>query len=270
MENELDAVRIVGTVRKSGKRGRPRYDRVMLLKIVLYGYMVGLNSSRELEEACVERIDFRVLTGGLMPSFSTITKFRAERDEALSGLFPQVLSIAINNELVEMQDVAFDGTKILANASKRKAMSYERMCSKVQILHEEIEVLKVERRTAAVRRQKEIEVELVFKRERFAKIQEERFALEDSRKEQTGKEPKGTDQRNFTDPESRIMKKGTGFEQRYNAQAAVDKSNQIIVAAYVTQAENDKQQLEPLAQCTVEQVGVLPDRGLTPDTLARR
>jgi transposase len=262
VEHEVDAVRIFGNVRKSGKRGRPRYDRVMLLKIVLYGYMVGLNSSRELAQACVERIDFRFLTGGLMPSFSTITKFRAERAEALSGLFSQVLSIAINNELVEMHDVAFDGTKILANASKRKAMSYERMCSKVQVLHEEIEALKVERRTARVHRQKEIEVELAFKRERLAKIQEEKFALEDSRKKQTGKEPKGTDQRNFTDPESRIMKKGACFEQCYNAQAAVDKSNQIIVAAYVTQAENDKQQLEPLAQCTVEQVGVLPDRGL--------
>jgi transposase len=262
VEQELDVSQIIGNCRKDGQHGRPSYDRVMLLKIVLYGYMVGLNSSREIEQACIERIDFRFLTGGLLPSFSTITKFRAERAEALAGLFPQLLSIAVKDELVEMKDVAFDGTKILANASKRKAMSYERMCSKVQILHEEIEALKVERRTATVRRQKEIEVDLAFKRERFAKIQEERFALEDYHKQQSGEEPKGTDQRNFTDPESRIMKKGSGFEQCYNAQAAVDKSNQIIVAAYVTQAGNDKQQLEPLVQRTIEQVGILPDKGL--------
>jgi transposase len=262
VEQKLDVSQIIGNFRKVGRHGRPSYDPLMLLKIVLYGYMVGLNSSREIEQACVERLDFRFLTGGLMPSFSTITKFRAERMEALSKLFPQILSVAVRDELVEMRDVAFDGTKILANASKRKAMSYERMCSKVQILHEEIQALKVERRTATVRRQKEIETELGFKRERFAKIQEERFALEDHHKQQTGKEPKGTDQRNFTDPESRIMKKGSGFEQCYNAQAAVDKSNQIIVGAFVTQACNDKQQLAPLVECIVEQVGVLPDRGL--------
>lgn len=262
VEQELDVSEIIGNCRKADDRhGRPSYDPVMLLKIVLYGYMVGLNSSRKIKQACVERIDFRFLTGGLTPSFSTITKFRAEQKEALSGLFPQLLSVAFKDELVEMKDVAFDGTKILANASKRKAMSYERMCNRILILHEEIEALKVERRTATVSRQKEIEVELAFKRERFAKIQEEKFALEDH-KQQSGEEPKGTDQRNFTDPESRIMKKGAGFEQCYNAQAAVDKSNQIIVAAYVTQAGNDKQQLEPLVQSTIAQIGLLPDRGL--------
>jgi transposase len=262
VEQELDLSQMIERFRRPGQNGRPGYDPVMLLKIVLYGYMVGLKSSRKIAQACIERIDFRFLTGGLTPSFSTITKFRAKHAEAMSALFSQLLSVAIKDELVKMQDVAFDGTKILANASKRKAMSYERMCSKVQILHEQIEALKMERRTATVRRQKEIEVDLAFKRKRFARIQEERFALEEQHKQQTGGEPKATDQRNFTDPESRIMKKGSGFEQCYNAQAGVDKSNQIIVAAYVTQAGNDKQQLEPLVQRTLEQVGVLPDRGL--------
>lgn len=262
VEQELDVSQFRGNRVNAGKHGRPSYDPVMLLKIVLYGYMVGLNSSREIEQACVERIDFRFLTGGLTPSFSTITKFRAERAEALAGLFPQSLAMAVKDDLVEMQDVAFDGTKILANASKHKAMSYERMCEKVVRLHGEIEALKVERRTATVRRQQEIERELEFKRERFANLQQERFALEDERRQQTGVQPKGKDQRNFTDPESRIMKKGAGFEQCYNAQAAVDKGNQIVVAAYVTQAGNDKQQLEPLVERTIEQVGVLPDKGL--------
>ncbi len=262
VERELDLAGILEKYYSNERRGRPAYDPVMLTKIVLYGYSVGLSSCREIERACMERIDFRFLSGNRQPDHRTIALFRKKQAEALGKLFDQVVSIAAGDGLIEMRVVAFDGTKILANASKRKAMSYERMCSKVQVLHEEIEALKVERRTAKVRRQKEIEVELAFKRERFAKIQEERFALEDHHKQQTGEEPKGTDQRNFTDPESRIMKKGAGFEQCYNAQAAVDKSNQIIVAAYVTQAGNDKQQLEPLVQRTVEQVGVLPDRGL--------
>jgi transposase len=262
VEKELDVSQLIENPINSERHGRPRYDPVMLLKIVLYGYMVGLHSSRDVESACVERIDFRFLTGGLTPSFSTITKFRAEHAETLAGLFPQSISIALHDDLVEMKDVAFDGTKILANASKHKAMSYERMCEKVRQLHAEIEALKIERRTASVRRKEEIEREFEFKRDRFANIQEQRFALEDQHIEQKGELPKEKDQRNFTDSESRIMKKGTGFEQCYNAQAAVDKNKQIIVAAYVTQAANDKQQLEPLVNLTVERVGVLPDRGL--------
>jgi transposase len=242
--------------------GRPSYDLVMLLKIVLYGYMVGVNSSRKIEQACVERIDFRFLTGGQTPSFSTITKFRAEYAAALAELFSQSVAISVKDDLVEMRVVAFDGTKILANASKHKAMSYDRMCKKVLFLHGEIETLKAERSGAKSWRRQEIERELEFKRERFANIQQEKFALEDERMQLTGQMPKEKDQRNFTDPESKIMKKGAGFEQCYNAQAAVDKGNQIIVAAYVTQACNDKQQLEPLVECTAQQTGILPDRGL--------
>jgi len=262
VEKELDISQFVVNPATSSAHGRPSYDAVMLLKIVLYGYMVGLHSSRQIEQACVERIDFRFLTAGLTPSFSTITKFRAERATALASLFQQSLSMAVSDDLVEMRDVAFDGTKVLANASKHKAMSYERMCEKVQVLHGEIQELKVERRSATARRQAEIERELEFKRERFGHLQEQKFALEDERLEQTGEQPQGKDQRNFTDPESRIMKKGAGFEQSYNAQAAVDRCKQIIVAAYVTQAANDKQQLEPLVRHTIDQVGVLPDRGL--------
>jgi transposase len=261
VENELDVSKLKHSIRE-GRTGRPSYDPVMLLKIVLYGYMEGLLSSRRVQSACADRLDFRFLTGGLKPSFSTITKFRAEHSETLSELFLQSISIATKDDLVEMKDVAFDGTKILANASKHKAMSYERMCERVRKYHAEIEALKRERPTACVRRKKEIEIDLEFKRERFANIQAQKFALEDQHLAQRGEHPKEKDQRNFTDPESRIMKKGTGFEQCYNAQAAVDKNNQIIVAAYVTQAGNDKQQLEPLVDLTLKGLGVLPDRGL--------
>jgi transposase len=261
IEEELDLSQFTLLI-NTERHGRPGYDPVMLLKVVLYGYMVGLHSSRGIANACVERIDFRFLTGGLTPSFSTITKFRAEYAEALAGLFAQSVAAAAIDDLVEMGDVAFDGTKILANASKHKAMSYQRMREKTQQHHKEIEALKLERRTATIRRKKEIESELEFKRERFAELQEQKFALEDQHIEQNGELPNEKDQRNFTDPESRIMKKGSGFEQCYNAQAAVDKANQIIIAAYATQAGNDKQQLECLVNCAVAQVGVLPDRGL--------
>lgn len=262
VENELDLSRFSKNPLTAVKFGRPSYDPVMLLKLVLYGYMEGIRSSRKLAEACVERIDFRFLSGGLTPSFSTITKFRADHSVALGELFSDSVLLAIKEDLVTMGDVAFDGTKVLANASKHKAMSYARMREKVEQYHQEIEQLKKERRTANVRRKQEIERELEFKRERFAKLQEQKFALEDEYLEQTGELPKEKDQRNFTDPESRIMRKGAGFEQCYNAQAAVDKNNQIILAAYVTQACNDKQQLEPLAERTLQEVGVLPDRGL--------
>jgi TolA-binding protein len=234
----------------------------MLLKVIAYGYTMGIHSSREIAKGCVERIDFRFLTGGLTPSFSTITKFRADHVQALAGLLSQSVSIAMKDELVEMSDVAFDGTKVLANASKHKAMSYQRMCERVLQLHTEIEDLKQERRRATVRRKEEIERDLDFKQKRLGNLQQQKFALEDQHSEQSGELPKEKDQRNFTDPESRIMKKGNGFEQCYNAQAAVDKCSQIIIAGYVTQAGNDKQQLEPLVERTLAQVGVLPDRGL--------
>lgn len=262
VENELNVSALFEHSFRIGKLGRPNYDPVMLLKIVLYGYMEGVQSSRRIQKACVERLDFRFLTGGLTPSFSTITKFRAANSKTLAELFQQSVLLALKDDLVEMKDVAFDGTKILANASKHKAMSYERMCEKVRNIHAEIAALKLERRTASVSRKKEIELDLEFKRERFANIQGQKFALEDQHIARTGELPKEKDQRNFTDPESRIMKKGAGCEQCYNAQAAVDKSHQIIVAAYVTQAGNDKQQLEPLVDLTVKVVGVAPDRGL--------
>lgn len=262
MNKELDVSEFIGCKINATKRGRPSYDPVMLLSIVLYGYMSGLHSSREIARACIERIDFRFLTSGQTPSFSTITKFRAENTDTLAALFKQSVSMTINEGLIEMKDVAFDGTKVLANASKHKAMSYERMCEKVQKLHSEIESLKRERPFAKVWRKQEIEIDLAFKRERMANIQEHKFALEDDRLKETGELPEPKNQRNFTDPDSRIMKKGADFEQSYNAQAAVDKQNQIIVAAFVTQAANDKKQLEPLVKQCIEETGVLPDRGL--------
>ena len=142
IENELDLSPICKKFKNPEKRGRPRYDEVMLTKIVLYAYSVGLTSSREIEKACLERIDFRFLSGNRQPDHRTISTFRQKHLGELAALFEQVLSIAIEEELVEMKDVAFDGTKVLANASKRKAMSYEHMRAKSKVLKQEIADLK--------------------------------------------------------------------------------------------------------------------------------
>lgn len=262
VESELDLSAIEEPYKKRTRRGRPHYDPVMLLKIVLYGYSVGITSNRGIAQSCVDRVDFRYLSGGLTPGYRTIAKFRRRHAKVLAELFQQTLGLAVEAGLVEMKQVAFDGTKILANASKRKAMSYERMCREMQKLHQEIESLRRERKCASTRKRKVLESEIKFKRKRLTKIQEGRFELEDRSQRDHGMEPKAKDQLNFTDRDSRIMKKGSGFEQCYNAQAAVDKGKQIILAAFVTQAGNDKQMLEPLADGVVENIGVLPDEGL--------
>lgn len=173
------------------------------------------------------------------------------------------LSIANKEVLVDPQELAFDGTIILANASKQKAMSYGRIYEKVQNLHQEMEELKTERKDAKARRQEEIECELNIRREQMAPIQEAKIALEDEHLELHGELPDDKTQRNFTDSESRIMKKGSSFEQCFNALAAVAKGSQIILAAYITQACNDNQQLETLVKCLSETVGMLPAVGLS-------
>lgn len=260
VENHLD----LSSFRSSSpeRRGRPAYDHGMLVKLTLYGYSLGLTSGREIADACHDRIDFRFLSGGLQPTYRTISSFRKNNLAAFAKLFEQVLENSVDAGLVAMKDVAFDGTKVLANASKRKAMSYERMSVELQKVHQELSALKAEKKSAPKRKQKALEKEINFKKERLAKIQTAKIALEERIMEEKGQVPEPKDQRNFTDPESRIMKKGSGFEQCYNAQAAVDKSSQIIVAAFTTQACNDKQMLEPLVRETLKNIGVLPDTGL--------
>ena len=127
VENELDLSSIIRRYTRSEKRGRPGYDPVMLTKILVYAYSVGLNSSREIEQACIERIDFRYLSGNRQPDHRTIAAFRKQNLKEFGDLFEQVLLIAAGDSLVELKDVAIDGTKVLANASKHKAMSYDHM-----------------------------------------------------------------------------------------------------------------------------------------------
>lgn len=262
VEDELDLSSICKKYKKQEKRGRPSYDPVTLVKIILYGYSVGLTSSREIERACFERIDFRFLSGNRQPDHRTISTFRKQNLKEFGDLFLQTLSIAIDEELVEMKDVAFDGTKVLANASKRKAMNYEHMGTKSKMLKKEIADLKKERRSATKKRREQLNAEIKFRQARLNKIQEAKKGLEDRIHQEQGRKPEPKEQRNFTDPESRIMRVGGDFEQCYNAQAAVDKKHQIILAESVRQDANDKKLLEPVIEDVFENIGLIPDRGL--------
>ena len=305
--DELDLSAIVGSYEKGDGRGRPPYHPVMMVKLLVYGYSVGKVSSRKIERATYEDIGFRVLACNQHPDHDSIAEFRKRHLQELAGLFVQVLKMCERAGLVKLGKVAIDGSKLRANASKRKAMSYDRMCEKEQQIEAEVaRLLKEAEETDAAEdkrygkgvRGDELPAELARRESRLRKIREAKAALEaeakekaaieaaaaeaklaerKQREEETGKKaagrapqvpnveeakPKAKAQRNFTDPESRIMKDGaTGsFEQSYNGQIAVDGTAQIIVAATLTQEVNDKKQLAPVLEEVQANMGRLPEK----------
>lgn len=265
--------------------GQAPYDPRMMTCLLLYAYCEGVAGSRRIERLTHESVAFRVLTADQHPDHDTIAEFRRRHLEALKGLFVQVLRLCRKAQLARLGHVALDGTKMRANASKHKAMSYDRMEAKEAELAGEVERMLAEAEAAdraedALHgkgvRGDELPKDLQFKQSRLAKIRQAKQALEEEaraeaelkRLEQEAEEerrraegqtrrgpppqapseaPKPKAQRNFTDPESRIMKDGAtkSFEQSYNCQAAVDGAAQIIVAQWVTQEANDKKQLAP-------------------------
>lgn len=259
---QLDLSAITKTFDLDQRRGRPAYDPIMMTKLVMYGYSVGLTSSRAVESACLERIDFRVLTGNRRPDYRSIARFRKVHGEALAALHEQVLLIAAGDGLIDMREVATDGTKILANASKHKAMSYERMCEKELELKAEIKTWKQESHKGSRRHREEAKEEMRFKQDRLRHVRKWKKALEERAVAEGKQQPEPTDQINFTDSESRIMRVEKHFEQAYNAQAAVDRRNQIVLAAAVTQDRNDKRLLEAMLDRVAETTGLLPDNSL--------
>ena len=275
--------------------GRPGFHPLMMLKLLIYAYCVGVPSSRVIERKTYEDVAFRVLAAGYHPDHTAIAKFRGRHLVVLSDLFVQVLMLAKQMGLVKLGYVALDGTKVKANASKHKAMSYDRMSNRLDELRTEVrELLKRAQATddcedkqhGKGRRGDAIPKELRFKQSRINKIEEAKAALEKQARQEaiesgkldndgnpTGKcggsgtkpgTPKPKQQRNFTDPESRIMLDGAtkSFEQAYNAQASVDCGSQIIVSADVTQDANDKQQLVGMVEQMEENLGEIPDRVL--------
>ena len=201
-------------------RGGPPYHPRMMVKVLLYGYCVGVASSRRIAQRLHEDIAFRVLAANHTPVFHTISDFRKDNLDALSGLFLQVLALCQRAGLVKLGHVALDGTKVRANASRHKAMSYGRM--------------------------KEKEAQLAGEDEAAGKGH--------------SGVPDDKDQRNFTDAESRIMPApgGRDFLQAYNCQAVVDSAHQVIVAAQATNQTSDKQQAVAMVEEAIDNVGAVP------------
>lgn len=269
------------------KGGKPPYSPTMMTILLFFSYCVGVFSSRKIEKACYEQIPFRVLTADQQPDHDTIASFRRRHLGVLVPLFVQVLRLCQKAGLVKLGHVSLDGTKVRANASKHKAMSYTRMEKSAKELEEEVVRLLAEaqevdeqedNRYGKGRRGDELPDELRVKESRLRKIREAMAALEKEARERANKEreaigqkeeasagegkkrrgkkprdpsdtPEGKAQRNFTDPDSRIMKDGASksFEQCYNCQVAVEES-QVIVAMGVTQEPNDKRQVKPMVE----------------------
>jgi transposase len=271
----LDLTAIFDTYEE--ERGYPPYHPLMLVKVLLYGYAVGIRSSRKLERASKEDVAFRVLCAGNEPNFRTISDFRKRHLEALAGLFAQVLLVAKEAGLVKLGHVAIDGSKVKANASKHKAMSYGRMIEEEKRLQAEIERLlraavaedeAEDARHGSDNQGDELPEELRHRQSRLRKIREAKAALEARARaeaEEAGHpdpetvEPDAKAQRNFTDPDSRIMLgSDKAFVQAYNVQLAVDSEHQIIVAEAVTQQGNDKLQLIPMTEAVCDSLAETP------------
>ena len=258
------------------RRGGPPYHPRMMVKVLLYGYCIGVASSRRIAQRLHEDIAFRVLAANNTPDFRTISDFRKDHLAALSGLFLQVLAFCQRSGLVKLGHVALDGTKVRANASRHKAMSYRRMKEKeTQLAAEVAELLRraqevddeEDRRYGKDKRGDELPEELAFREGRLQKIREAMAALgaeAQAAAEAEGKEHPGVPddkaQRNFTDAESRIMPGpgGRDFLQAYNCQAVVDHAHQVIVAARATNQSSDQQQAAAMMQETIDNVGAVP------------
>lgn len=289
----VDQLDLSNLEKRYGGGGKQPYHPALLLALLFYGYATGVFSSRKLEQATYDSVAFRFITGDTHPDHDTIAVFRKRFLPELEGLFVQLLVIAKVTGLFKLGKVSLDGTKIKANASKHKAMSWgyankleDQLRKEVQELLKKAEqadaedepemdipdeLARREDRLAAIKKAKE-EIERRAQ-ERFEKEQAEYEAKLQQRKDkeaQSGRKSRGPepkppesgpqdkDQINFTDSESRIMPSSEGFVQAYNAQAAVDIDTHLIVENHITQQSNDKLEVEPTLKGlkdTEEQLG---------------
>jgi transposase len=271
--DQLDLAAITAPY-EAEERGSPPYHPVMMTKVLVYAYCVGVFSSRKIQRRLIEDVALRVLAAGNQPDFRTIADFRKIHLPALSGLFEQVLRMALEAGATQVGRVALDGSKIKANASKHKAMSYGRMREKERQLRDEVKQLLTQAEATdaaedaqygADRRGDELPAELQRRETRLKRIREAKRALEARAREEAAAtsdsppavRPADKAQYNFTDPESRIMHGPDGFVQAYNAQVAVNEL-QLIVGHGVTQEPNDKRQLLPMITAITEQAGTAP------------
>lgn len=278
-------------------RGAPPFDPRLMARLLIYGYTTGVRSSRAIEKRCVDDVPFRWLACGEAPDYRSIARFRKRHLSALAQLFLQALKLCQAAGMVSLGRVALDGTKVRANASKRKAMSYARLTEKEKILAEEVSALMAEAQRVDEaedakfgkdRRGDELPTELARRETRLVKLREAKQALEAQAREAAAQHaadlarrkgadedtveqraaqaaqtavPKPKAQRNFTDPDSKIMKTSEGsFAQCYNAQAVVDEDNQIIVAADLHDCASDVDSLIPMAEQVEANTGRHPDQ----------
>ncbi len=267
----------------SEKGGKPPYHPRMMLVLLLYSYCIGVFSSRKIVARCETDVAFRVIVGDNIPDFRTISEYRRRHLEQFQNLFVEVLRLCRESGLLKVGRLALDGTKIKANASRHKAMSYDRMLAEEKRLQAEIDELLKQAQAAddaedaelgRDHRGDELPDELRRRESRLLKIREAKAALEQQARDKAaaeaaireaeGKPPAKTDpqdavpdpkaQRNFTDPESKIMKTSSkGWDQCGNAQAVVNE-NQIIVAADVTDQANDVRQVQPMLDQTITNI----------------
>lgn len=257
-------------------RGYPPFHPQMLVGLLLYAYARGIYSSRRIAAACRHDVGFMVVTARQTPDFRTIAAFRKRHLATLAGFFTQVLALAAEAGLVKLGQVALDGTKVHANASRHKAMSYGRMAERASVLEGEVAgwleraqaADTAEDATLGDRQGDELPPHLATKERRAAAIRKAKAALEErarAQAEAAGKDPEQAvvlpkTQYNFTDPESRIMKTPGGFEQCYNAQAAVDADSLVIVGQEVTAAPTAVQRLAPMLETIKAETGRYPEQ----------
>ncbi len=286
----VDQMDISGIESQYTGGGSEGYPPKMLIALIFYCYASGIFSSRKIEKATYELIPAIFIAQGLHPDHSVISKFRKRFLKDLEVLFTQILLIASEMGILKLGDISLDGTKVKANASKRKALSYEYACKLEDKLKQEIATLMAKAKESDNADLKDLDVPAEIKRreDRIKNIAKAKATIEARRNERYQREkedydkkmearelkekesgrklggkkpvapenkPKSSDQVNLTDEESRIMpKSGGGFEQAYNAQAAVDHASMLIVENHVSQNSNDKQELSP----ALEKIEQLP------------
>jgi len=304
--DSLDIDMLLDSYRASGKGELP-YDPRMMLRVLIYAYATGTFSSRRIESQLHDSVAFRVLAGNQAPGFRSISRFRARHIEHFSQLFAQVVKTAAESGMVKIGTLAIDGSKLKANASKHKAMSYARMKEQEARLEREIAaIMKLAQNRDAEEdvefgpdfRGDELPEELRRRESRLQTIREARTRLEKRKAEEAAAadeakkakakaegreppkdrpgarkhargEPKPKDQENFTDPDSRIMKTSKGFEQCYNVQIAVDGDTHLIVGNFVSNRASDAGQLIPAIEAATENTG-LPAAEVLADAGYRR
>ena len=285
----VDQLDLSALTRQYRGAGSAAYHPAVMLGLLIYGYATGVYSSRRIETATHESIAFRYIAANTQPDHDSLCTFRKRFLKEIEALFVQVLCIAREMKLLKLGTIALDGTKIHANASRHSALSYGHAQKIEAQLKAEVEQLLARAETADQEPLPEglnIPEELLRREERLAAIGQAKAQIEaraaerdaqekadfdakmkarEEKAARTGKKPGGkppappstgvrpTDQINLTDADSRIMPaKGDGFEQSYNAQAAVDTQSMLVVAVDVTQAANDKQQIEPMLKVLAE------------------